>query len=528
MRAVLAGTILVGLALAGLLWVWPWLAASRELLDAAAWRDAGISARRIGLLWRALWVSAASGALATLLGAALATGIADRARVVSQITCWAAVTVILTPPYIYAYGWSLLFFPQGVVNAAVPGAWWGLFATTGRAILCLATWLSPAAAWIVLSGWRSDGRRGYEAARVDAGPLRAMLLGAGPAMRGWLLLAAGATALLAFNEDNVCSLCLVPTLNTELVATLQSVTTPGRGLAMAWPSICVGALLLGWLWLQRARVAAAMAGDATSRLDLDIGALAGERAWPGRRVAPLLALAVLAAPGIAAVASIRSARALTTTWIAFATELGDSLSSGLVSGALAAALGLVFDYAWSRRRGGAIRRAAVALAAAGVLWALLPAALLGDALAASWARLPGVGDHWLMVAVTTAARFGMLAVALAAGVGAPGSELMERAQADGASPEQAYLRVRLWERRPAITASFLIVTMLSLTEVSATCLTRPSGVGSIALRMLNEIHFGRNDEVLAMCGYLSALAGVAAAAVTRFGAFAARRPGSRM
>jgi ABC-type spermidine/putrescine transport system permease subunit II len=49
------------------------------------------------------------------------------------------------------------------------------------------------------------------------------------------------------------------------------------------------------------------------------------------------------------------------------------------------------------------------------------------------------------------------------------------------------------------------VGVLSFTEVAATQLVRPPGVGNLAITLLNAIHFGRNDEVVAMCLYVMLL-----------------------
>lgn len=527
MRAFLAGVVVLGLAVAALVWVWPATVVARELCTAGAWSDAELSVRRLLLLWNGSRISIASGALASILGAGLAAGLAGGSGFLACVSRWTAMTVVFTPPYIYAYWWSLAWTVPGVGDATGVGGSLGEFAATeGRAILCLASWTSPIAALLLAAGWRAVGRRGYEAARLDAGPLAALAWGAAPAMRAWILLSIAFPSLLAFNEDTVCSLCLVPTMNTEVVASLQRLSTPGRGLAMAWPMLIGAGVVALVVWMNRGILPAALGRARLDPPDLEIGALAG-RGARGRGLAALASIAVLLAPGAIAMLSVKSAAAYWTTWVAFANELGDSSAGALLSGALAVGIAMAFDAAWWRRANAAVRGVTALLAIAATLAAVIPAALVGDALAASWCRVAWIGEHWTIVAATTTARFGVIAIALITGERAA-SELVDCARVDGATPAQAYVRVRLVRLVPTLGASFLIVTMLSLTEVSASCLTRPGGVGSVALRMLNEIHFGRNDEVLAMCLFLALLAGIAAALVPSGRSFAAQGRWSRM
>jgi ABC-type Fe3+ transport system permease subunit len=96
------------------------------------------------------------------------------------------------------------------------------------------------------------------------------------------------------------------------------------------------------------------------------------------------------------------------------------------------------------------------------------------------------------------------------------------AATDGADFARFYLRVHLPARLPAAAAGGLAVGLLAFTEVAATQLVKPAGVKSMATTMLNQIHFGRSDETLAMSLAMMLLAALFAGAAM-LGARARRR-----
>ena len=64
---------------------------------------------------------------------------------------------------------------------------------------------------------------------------------------------------------------------------------------------------------------------------------------------------------------------------------------------------------------------------------------------------------------------------------------------------------------PALLISLVAVAVLSLTEIAASLLVCPAGTKSLSITLLNMIHFGRNDEVIAMVLYLMGFVGLLAA-----------------
>lgn len=515
MRKMRTGLILSPAVLLFVLcYVWPAIAAGWELLTPTAWEDAGLSLRRLTLTLRGIYIAIAAAVLAQLFGALLAAGFLDkRASVTRAAAVWVAFSVLLTPPYIYAYGWSLPLLPEGLISAdtlASPLNRW--LTTTGRAVWCLATWTAPLAAMLLTVGWRTHGRRAINLALLDAAAPRAFLRAALPIMAPWLWLSIAVTGLLALTEFSVCHLCMVQTLNTEILAQMQILATPGRGLAVAWPLVLLIAASATLLWRVRRREIREFV-DAIGRLDDSPGSPVS-RARRLSRSAAWLGIGILLLPWMLFARYLHNPAAFVRTWAVYPREWPDGMLCAGGAALIAVVLAVAVDYLLTRETradgpwtpGGLFARFTLIAAALG---ALAPPALVGDAFLAAFTHIPVVSDHWPVVSLLTAARFSLIAILTVRLAGAAaGPQLAEMAAADGATFGQAYLRVRLPVIRRAMIAGGLAVALLAFTEVAATQMVRPPGVASLSITLLNAIHYGRNDEVVAMCFYLMGFVGI--------------------
>lgn len=503
----------VGIALAAFAWpaaVAIWEAASQA--DAVA---ATLSGRALSLLLRGLAVAAAAAILAQLVGIALAAGISAAGRRLRQLAVWACLVVILTPPYIYAYAWSLPAFPEGLPSGPLLGGLSGWLATAGRVVWCFGTWLAPIAAVVILIGWRSAGRPALVLALQDAGPVRGSLAAGLPVMRPWLGLSLVLCATLALTEFSVCHLCLVQTWNTEILAEAQLLDRPGAAFLLGWPLLAILALLALVLWPWRARFTTALdaAGDLLRSAPEGDGRAA--RGWLG----PTLVLAVaiiLLLPLALLVRGLHDPRGLLDVWSVYPRVWpgGVLVASGAAAIALWLALTVDALLTLAGRRSTTAARLGRATAAAVIALALLAAAappvLVGDAFLAAYARVPVLRDSFLIVSLLTAARFAIIPIALVCLSGqASTAAYREAAAVDGAAAARAYFSLRLPLTRGALIAGGLAVWALALTEVSASQMVTPPALGSLALTLLNAIHFGRSDRVIALCLMVVVVVGLA-------------------
>jgi iron(III) transport system permease protein len=97
-------------------------------------------------------------------------------------------------------------------------------------------------------------------------------------------------------------------------------------------------------------------------------------------------------------------------------------------------------------------------------------------------------------------------------------ELRETAQLDGATPSREFVSVALPLLAPAALQACVGVAVLSLGEVSASKLVETPGAQTFAHELFNQMHYGVQDRLAALCLVLllaAALGGAAFAVVTR-------------
>jgi len=526
-KAVPIAVIGGGIALALLCFGWPAMVALAEVVRSGDLAAGALSARRWGLIGAGVGVSAQATILALLLGSLLAVGLAARSRVLRGIVVWVSACAVMTPPYLYAYAWSLPILPEGLVTAAALTGESSEWVTWWRAVLCLGSWCAPIVAAAVCAGWRNAGRAVYQVALLDAGPVAALLRAALPVMTPWLLVAGALVFVLTTSEFSVCHLCLVQTWNTEILAEAQ-LGRPGRALLLGWPLV---ALVLGVVAaLAPARgMIARLLRDLVSA-DWQAGQFRGGRGRACGAAAASMAVAVLLMPWGILWAYFGDLAALPRAWQVFLVKRGETTALLYASGAAIGALWLTLtvDYLCMGRAAGAGLRAARAvgglvLVAAG-LAAILPPVVVGDAYQASYVSLPLVYDSSLILCLALAARLALVPAGLALVTGEARSVPYEdMAAVDGASRWQTCWLVRWALLRDVLMMAGVLCVLLALTDVAVTQSLTPPGVGNLALTLLNQIHFGRNDEVIALCFYAGA-----AVALVAGGVVAARSVRRRM
>ncbi|MFH1717868.1 MAG: 6-bladed beta-propeller, partial [Planctomycetota bacterium] len=127
--------------------------------------------------------------------------------------------------------------------------------------------------------------------------------------------------------------------------------------------------------------------------------------------------------------------------------------------------------------------------------------------AASLLRMLAVGSvpmalrqSWCVVSAGQAARFaGVALVMLLVTRYAHEKCLSEMASLDGASHFKAWWYVHLPHTWPVFVGTFILIVMFSITELSATMVLLPAGLPNFAQRLLNQMHYARDQQVIASC-----------------------------
>ncbi|MBL8879638.1 MAG: ABC transporter permease subunit [Phycisphaerales bacterium] len=487
-----------------------------------------LSGRQLGLLLRGVRVAVESAMVSQLIAIGIAAGLSRNAGLIRSITGWFCLCTVLTPTYIHAYSWSLLVLPAGVATSrALAGPMHEWLLTEGRAVWCLATWMSPIAAAMLAVGWREAGRAVFGVAQLDAATPSAARV-ASHALRPWLMISLIICFAIALTEFAVCHLSLCLTWNTEILSLMQDQASPGGVLRLAWPLIGVVVICGAALWPFRGMIRRGFTGE---HRELGSNLTIGAGRWPRIAAATwIISLSILAAPTTIMALSLQSLTGFSQLGAIYTDHVRWSAITATASVAISIWIALAFEFLRLRRitrrestrardavaTDGA-RRSPISIVAslpeiivlvAAILLAITPPALVGDAFASAYARIPLIRDHWIIVSMVGAARFGVVML-LALRIAAP-RELGELARTDGASAWQELWCVRLPAARRTVAAAAMVVFVLAFNEIATTLLIVPPNVGSLPKTLLNAIHFGRNDAVIAMCLSVVALVGATA------------------
>ena len=375
--------------------------------------------------------------------------------------------------------------------------------------LALVFWSWPIAAWCVAGSLARAGRSTQEMHALDGAPRR---------VRAWSMLRQSAPGLAAgfiiillftFNETTAFDLATVRTLGYELRAAARTGAGAGEVVVMAWPGLLIAAACLAAL----GAAFSARAERPEARPPRFSGAaLSG---------AILLWVCSLGVPASLLVFGQQFAFAdFGVVAEAYARAAANTFLTACAAGAIAAVAAVLFAAAWSGRRR-TVRRAAMVLGAAAVFLAVIPAPVIA-VLIESLLNTPLLSEvaYQTFAAILCGylARFGFVAVLLGVWIAARESrEERQMREVDGAVSLTARVRAGRPRWLAGSAAAFMIVTVLSMSEVVVTAHVQPPGFDAAAAILLNNMHYQRDAMVVLMamilfaCAFLAA--GVAASAM---------------
>ncbi|MHC4213492.1 MAG: 6-bladed beta-propeller, partial [Planctomycetota bacterium] len=131
---------------------------------------------------------------------------------------------------------------------------------------------------------------------------------------------------------------------------------------------------------------------------------------------------------------------------------------------------------------------------------LLPASLIAVAILKilAYLNLPAtIRQGWYIVSAGQAARFaGVALIVLLLARSSHNKQLSEAAMMDSATPFRIWFHIHLPRTWPLLAGSFILVMMLSVTELSATMVLLPAGLPNFAQSLLNQMHYVRDQHVI--------------------------------
>ena len=497
--------------------------------------------------------------LATIVALSLATAAAASfARLGRLAIAWVAVGVLVVPPLVYGYLWFVtlgswitlqsLPVPFNLPAPSLPNLLLAAWA--------MGLWLWPIAAVVLTVGWQWIGRPAWLLARMDATDSRAFLRAALPAMQPCLLGAAAICLLLAAQDYAVPALFSVQTWQTQWLELARAGVPLGQLVLAALPPALFLLVLIAMV--VRLRRSVESLGPA------DLGAVLLQRRSRFFAWATLLTILLLTAvvPAIGAVLSLPKNMSLNLL------RFQDALLDTPIIMAAAATLALVAAFLalprLSRRRidvtnpmPGSVRVANTRndaparpglfsplyrltpgksiLVLAVVSWTL-PISLLAEAVkqaqTAFMAILDRLGQQippvnhllnqpdllrWLdllmWISILAGRMLPIAAILLALVSRSLPAHMAEQAAIEGAGRSQIFHRILLPLLAPAAGAAWIICALLVATDTAAATFLRPPGFEVLSVSLLNQMHYGRDADVISMCLLLLAAAAIGAAIV---------------
>jgi len=528
-----------------------WQVSLADLAEGLSLWWSPVAAESVGL-------AAAVAVMAVALAAVPAWLMATAGRRAGGALTVLALAGVLLPQYVLYFSWSILLAPTTVLGQYVAAdralAEW---AAWGASTLTLVLWYWPLAALLLAQGWRNIPVDVHDAAALDAGWFGRLRHVAAPLLARSAALAAGLCFALCLADFASLHLANRVTIGTMLAVQLLESQRVGPAVAGCVPlavlAVALSVALMRWANGWSADPATAAAQSAAT------GHSYAGRRWRRMAWAFTAGLVLLTLGGpLALLTGDLSPHAL---WL-FVTLQADKYGQSLAVSAVGAVVALLLARAEgvpparaegvpparaegvpparaegvppARVEGVSPARAEGILPARNVktgltshdvqangthnaggtpasrciaisllVVAILPGGLVAVAMAQFISLHDGLlplRDSVLLVSLFQGVRFaGLAMIVLWVARSAHSRSLAEAAAVDGASPWQIWWHIHRPATWPTLAGAAIVVVMLGLTEVTGSQIVATPGSFSLSLFLLNQMHFQRDQQVIAAC-----------------------------
>lgn len=460
-----------------------------------------LPASRIGiLLFHSLVLSGTIALISVLLGC-LPGRVLGACRHGRGLLLLMLVLSMVLPRYVMYYAWTLLLSPTTFLGGIIATRMrWaqaaGWITATGTLIL----WYWPVAALVISQGWRQMNQDWIDSARLETGRLgvwRRIIL---PQLTGPMGLAFVVCFVLALSEFTTFHLAGVNTIGTELALLYDLTGMESCPVEFAAP-VALIALSAAFLVRHGSKWWNNIGGSS--------GRLISVRSMDWIAFVLLGMLSVILPVGLLLMC-VRSRK----PFVQFLTLHSDDITHSLAVGVLTAILAyIVAQGSIQVNRTGKGGRWTGIIAQTSLLFMMfLPASLPAVALLkvlGSHPVLAGIRESEWVVSMGQTGRYaGFALILLLLLRGSSRRSLDEAACLDGASFWQRWKWIHFPRTWPVVLAVFVLITMFSMTEITATMVLLPAGVASFSQRLLNQMHYARDQQVIASCLILIGLFGL--------------------
>jgi ABC-type Fe3+ transport system permease subunit/DNA-binding beta-propeller fold protein YncE len=448
--------------------------------------------RFFGLMFRSFALAAVIAALSVLLGY-VPGRLLGTSRKSKDLLLLLLLMPLVLPRYVLYYAWTLLLSPTtdlGRYFSTNPEL--ARFVGTFTSSMVLVLWYWPLAGLLIGQGWRNIDRQIWDCACLDASKFQIFKKITLPLLGRCMCLSFGVCFVLLLSEFTTFHLAGIQTIGTEM-AVLYEMTGSASGLIRtAWPVI-IAAFVLSIVLVKNTR--------SWEPASAPVGAMElKSHRWQWCVLFALVAVSLLI-PISLLIGSMTTTYAFKTFLTLHVDELGWSLAIAVVAAVVSYFIAFGALLLEKLTKIGLILSIVVHTTI--FLAMFVPASLVAASLLKIMAicNLPVFfRQSWCIVSVGQAARFtGVALILLILTRASHERHLSEMASLDGASWLKSWWYVHLPRTWRLFAGAFLLILMFSITELSATMVLLPAGLPNFAQRLLNQMHYARDQQVIASC-----------------------------
>jgi len=405
---------------------------------------------------------------------------------------------LVLPRYVLYYAWTLLLSPTTTLGAYLSSKpelarFVGAFSSSSVLIL----WYWPLAALLIAQGWRNIDRQIWDCASLDAsgfGIFKRITL---PLLARPLFLAFGVCFVLSLSEFATFHLAGIRTIGTELAVLYELTGSESHLARAAWPVALVALMLAVILGKSSRSWVQSTAALGTVEFE--------SQGWRWFVLLFLIGISLIM-PMALLISNVTDTQALQQFLRLHLDELGWSLVIAVIAAGIAY---LIAFGALSLERIGRKRNCvpcqllSLTVRTTIFLVMFVPASLVAVSLLKMLAvcNAPvALRQGWYVVSAGQAGRFAGIALILLLSTRyAQEKSLSEIASLDGASRLKAWWYIHLPHTWPIFVGTFILIIMFGITELSTTMVLLPAGLPNFAQRLLNQMHYARDQQVIASC-----------------------------
>lgn len=403
---------------------------------------------------------------------------------------------LVLPRYVLYYSWSLLLSPTTALGAFLSSrpqvaTFVGEFSSS----LVLVLWYWPLAALLLAQGWRNIDSEIMDSASLDATNSEIFMKIMLPLLVRPILLAFSMCFVLSLSEFVTFHLAGIRTIGTELAVLYELTGSEGYVVRAAWPIISVAllfAIVLGGKnshsWISHVYPAGTVRFESNK--------------WRWLVLLTLIGISLIV-PLVLLVGNMNDAQALRQFLKLHMDDLGWSLSISSVAAGVAYFIALGALSLDKPGRGIFYRILSFILRTTIFLVMFVPASVVAVSLLKMLAFCnvpPEARQGWYLVSAGQVGRFaGIALILLLLTRYSHEKQLSEMASLDGATQFKTWWYIHLPHTWPIFVGAFILITMLGVTELAATMVLLPAGLPNFAQRLLNQMHYARDQQVIASC-----------------------------